>query len=86
MCSNNGEVLRDAAIQGLGIVLLPEFIVQQSLAEGTLEEILLDFQPQTLSLCVIYPTNRHLSTKVQLLTAFLQERFGKLSSPSESKT
>lgn len=81
ICSNNGEVLRDAALQGLGIVLLPQFIVQQSLAQGSLQEILLDYQPQALSLCVMYPTNRHLSTKVQLLTAFLQEKFGGLSSP-----
>ena len=79
MCSNNGEVLREAAIQGLGIVLLPRFIVQQSLDQGYLQEILPAYRPQALSLSVIYPTNRHLSTKVQLLTAFLQERFGALS-------
>ncbi|WP_031291152.1 LysR family transcriptional regulator [Leptolyngbya sp. Heron Island J] len=76
MCSNNGEVLRDAAMQGLGIVLLPQFIVQQGLEQGSLQEILPDYRPRALSLCVIYPTNRHLSTKVQLLTAFLQQRFG----------
>jgi DNA-binding transcriptional LysR family regulator len=75
MCSNNGEVLRDAACQGRGIVLLPQFILQQSLDQGELQTLVLDYQPRTLSLCVIYPTNRHLSTKVQLLTAFLQERF-----------
>ena len=76
MCSNNGEVLRDAAIQGLGIVLLPQFIVQQGLKQGSLQEILSDYRLRELALCVMYPTNRHLSTKVQLLTRFLQERFG----------
>lgn len=80
MCSNNGEVLRDAAIRGLGIVLLPQFIVQKSLEQQKLQEIVLDYQPQPLSLWVIYPTNRHLSTKVQLLTAFLQEHFSPLLS------
>ncbi|MEM7061970.1 MAG: LysR family transcriptional regulator [Cyanobacteria bacterium P01_B01_bin.77] len=80
MCSNNGEVLRDAAILGLGIVLLPEFIVQQSLEQGSLQEIMVDYRPQALSLWVMYPTNRHLSTKVQLLTVFLQERFGTIFS------
>lgn len=81
MCSNNGEVLRDAAIQGLGIVLLPQFIVQASLEQRKLQAIALDHQPQPLSLCVMYPTNRHLSTKVQLLTAFLQKRFEQLFGP-----
>ena len=76
MCSNNGEVLRDAAIRGLGIVLLPRFIIQASLDQGRLAVVLPDHSPRLLSLWVIYPTNRHLSAKVQLLTAFLQERFG----------
>ncbi|MDV3352676.1 LysR family transcriptional regulator [Leptothoe sp. LEGE 181152] len=81
MCSNNGEVLRDASIRGLGIVLLPQFIVKQSLACWDLQEVVLDYQPQALSLCVIYPINRHLSPKVQLLTAFLQKRFERLFTP-----
>ena len=76
MCSNNGEVLRDAAIRGLGIVLLPRFIVQAGLEQGRLAVVLPDYSPRLLSLWIIYPTNRHLSAKVQLLTAFLQERFG----------
>lgn len=78
MCSNNGEILRDAAVRGLGIVLLPKFIVQKNLERWQLQEIRLDYQPQTLSLCVLYPINRQLSTKVQLITAFLQERLGTL--------
>lgn len=80
MCSNNGEVLREAAIRGLGIVLLPEFIVQHGLAQGSLQEIVLDCQPCSLSLCVLYPTNRHLSVKVQLLTTFFKAKFSGLSS------
>jgi DNA-binding transcriptional LysR family regulator len=72
-CSNNGEVLRDAAIAGLGIVMLPTFIVDKELERGKLEIILSDYRPTELTLCVIYPVNRHLSTKVQLFTKFLQE-------------
>jgi len=74
-CSNNGEVLRDVAVKGLGIVFLPQFIVQQELQQGDLEVILPNYQLLELKLCVIYPVNRHLSTKVQLFTQFLQESF-----------
>ncbi|MEM7554387.1 MAG: LysR family transcriptional regulator [Cyanobacteria bacterium P01_A01_bin.84] len=74
-CSNNGEVLRNAAAQGLGIVMLPTFIVQEELKQGKLHIILPDYQPSELTLCVIYPVNRHLSTKVQLFTQFLQKSF-----------
>ena len=74
-CSNNGEVLRDAAVKGLGIVLLPTFIVERELKRGELQIILPNFQAPELALWVIYPVNRHLSTKVQLFTKFLQLEF-----------
>ncbi len=74
-CSNNGEVLRDAAVKGLGVVILPTFIVEKELERKELQIILPDYQPPELTLCVIYPVNRYLSTKVQLFTQFLQECF-----------
>ncbi|MBD2034074.1 LysR family transcriptional regulator [Leptolyngbya sp. FACHB-321] len=79
LCSNNGEVLRDAAVQGLGIALLPIFIVKQELQHGVLRMVLPNYHPPELSISVIYPVNRHLSTKVSLLVDFLQERFGAMS-------
>ena len=74
-CSNNGEVLRDAAIQGIGITLLPTFIVGPALAAHTLEIVLPDYQPSPLTAYIGYPPNRHLATKIQVLTTFLQDWF-----------
>lgn len=79
LCSNNGEVLRDAAVGGLGITLLPTFIVEQELQQGTLRIVLPNYQPPELSISVIYPVNRHLSTKVRLLVDFLQKQLGEQS-------
>lgn len=79
LCSNNGEVLREAALKGLGITLLPTFIVSNELKQGTLRTILPDYHPVELSISVIYPVNRHLSTKIRLLVDFLQQRFGQES-------
>lgn len=76
LCSNNGEVLRDAAVHGLGITLLPQFIVGYALQQGRLQIVLPDYHPPELFITVIYPVNRHLSTKVRLLVDFLQEQFG----------
>ncbi|MBD2054987.1 LysR family transcriptional regulator [Oculatella sp. FACHB-28] len=76
LCSNNGEVLRDAAVRGLGITLLPRFIVEPELQQGKLQVVLPDYHPTELSIYVIYPVNRHLSTKVRLLVDFLQQQFG----------
>ena len=76
MNSNNGEVLRDAACKGLGIVQLPTFIVGQELQAGRLVSILCDHQPAPRTLMAIYPPTRHLSAKVRLFTDFLMQRFG----------
>jgi DNA-binding transcriptional LysR family regulator len=75
LCSNNGEVLKDAAVRGLGITLLPTFIVEAELEQGLLQIVLPDYQATELAISVIYPVNRHLSTKVRLLVDFLKERF-----------
>jgi DNA-binding transcriptional LysR family regulator len=81
LCANNGEPLRDAAVQGLGITLLPRFIVETELAAGRLIHILPDYAAPALSAWVLYPVNRHLSTKVRLFTEFLKARF---STPAAS--
>lgn len=84
LCSNNGEVLREAAVRGLGITLLPRFIVETELQQGSLQIVLPNYQPPELSIYVIYPVNRHLSIKIRLLVDFLQERFGQ--HPDENET
>ncbi len=76
LCSNNGEVLKAAALQGLGIAMLPEFIIGGEVATGQLVRVLAGYEMSSLTLYVLYPVNRHLSPKVQLLTEFLQHRFG----------
>ena len=76
LCANNGEVLRDAAVRGRGIVLLPTFIVGADLQQGTLRTILSEYKVPALFLYAIYPPTRHLSVKVRLFIDHLVERFG----------
>ena len=76
LCTNNGEVLRDAAVKGRGIALLPTFIVGADLQEGGLRSILTDYAAPEISVYAIYPQTRHLSVKVRLFIDFLIERFG----------
>ena len=76
LCANNGEVLRDAAVRGRGIILLPTFIVGADLQQGTLRTILSDYAAPELSLYAIYPPTRHLSVKVRLFIDHLVDRFG----------
>ena len=76
MWSNNGEVLRDAAVAGQGIALLPTFIVGSALQSGELRTVLPDRAPSDITLCAIYPRHRHLSAKVRLFVDLLIARFG----------
>jgi DNA-binding transcriptional LysR family regulator len=76
LCSNNAEVLRDAAIQGRGIALLPTFIADADLEQGRLQRLLKGYQAPELTLCALYPPTRHLSVKVRLFIDFLVGRFG----------
>jgi DNA-binding transcriptional LysR family regulator len=78
LCSNNGEVLREAALRGLGITLLPRFIVESALHQGTLQVVLPNYHLSDLAIEALYPVNRHVSTKIRLLVDFLQQRFGSL--------
>ena len=76
MVSNNGQVLCDAAVRGLGIILSPTFISGPDLQAGRLVTILHDYRPAQVVLSAIYPPTRHLSAKIRLFTDFLMERFG----------
>jgi DNA-binding transcriptional LysR family regulator len=76
-CSNNGEALAIAVAQGLGIALLPQFIVQPYLEAGKMQIILPDYCLRELTVSLIYPVNRHLATKVKLFTEFLQDHYRK---------
>ena len=74
-CSNNGEVLAEAAMQGLGITLLPDFIVEGALAEGRLVRILDDRERSPLSLFVLYPSRHHVPAKTRLFIDYMIEQF-----------
>ena len=76
LCTNNAEVLRDAAVKGLGIALIPTFIAGRDLQAGTLRAVLSEYEAPPTSVYAIYPPNRHLSAKVRFFIDFLIKRFG----------
>ncbi|WP_233866402.1 LysR family transcriptional regulator [Paraburkholderia adhaesiva] len=72
--SNNGEVLRDAAVAGLGIAYLPDFIVAGSVDAGLLVEVLTPYMPPPSALHAVYPRHREASVTIRAFTQFLRER------------
>ena len=77
LAANNSEALRDAALAGLGIALLPDFSAQDSLRAGKLVEVLPDWTPVGSfagQLYAIRPYSAHVPRAVSALVAFLRER------------
>ena len=74
--ANNGDVLIDAAKQGLGVNLVPTFICCDELMNGSLEPALLEFEDDPISVYAVYPHRRHLATRVRAFVDFLADRFG----------
>ncbi|GLO09326.1 LysR family transcriptional regulator [Pseudomonas putida] len=78
MRANNGELLRDAAIAGMGVTYLPTFIVGQALADGRLVNVLEEWTPPALQLSAVYPQHRQVARPVQGFVSFLRERLVQL--------
>jgi DNA-binding transcriptional LysR family regulator len=76
LCVNNAEVLRDVAVKGRGIALIPEFIAADALKNGSLQAVLENYSAPPLALYAVYPPTRHLAVKVRLFIDFLVDRFG----------
>jgi DNA-binding transcriptional LysR family regulator len=76
LCSNNGEVLRAAALRGNGIAELPTFIVGPDIRTGRLSVVLPELPPTELTIFALYAANRYLAAKTRVFIDFLVARFG----------
>ncbi len=76
LCSNNGEVLRAAAIQGVGIAKLPTFIVADDIQAGRLQVVMCEYPAVDLSIYALYAQHRFLAAKTRAFIDFLVKRFG----------
>lgn len=73
--SNNGLVLQQAALRGLGIVYSTTFLAWRDLQEGTLVQVLPEWELPLNDLTALYPAGRQLSPKVRALIDFLVSEY-----------
>lgn len=73
--ANNGNLICDALINGMGIALLPTFIVGDALRKGEAKIILDDWRPNMQDISLLYPSSRHLSAKVRAFVDLAVEHF-----------
>ena len=75
LTANNGDSLLRAAEAGLGIAMLPAFIVAPALARGRLVEVLPGRAPDILGIYALYPQSPFPQPKLRVFVDFLAERF-----------
>lgn len=73
-CNTSGA-LRMAAIQDIGLIWLPDYVVEEDISVGRLVPVLHDFCSEPRPIYALYPHRRHLSSKVRVFVEFLKEWF-----------
>jgi len=73
--SNQGAALRLAAMRGMGIARLPNYLVHDDFENGRLVEILLEYRSPPRAVHVMYPQRRLMPAKVRSFIDFLADRF-----------
>lgn len=74
---NNGRVLAESACRGLGIVRLPEFLVQDHVAAGRLVEVLADHRSAPLEISAVSLERRFRPAKITAFIEFLVAYFAR---------
>jgi DNA-binding transcriptional LysR family regulator len=75
MVSNNGAVLRQAALAGMGIALRSSFALEDDLTSGRLVRLLKGHHLGEMAVMMVYPSRRLLSAKVRSFVEFMNARF-----------
>jgi DNA-binding transcriptional LysR family regulator len=74
--SNQGHALRIAALNGCGIVLQPESLLKEDIAEGRLVPVLPEWSYKPTPMYLIYQQDTRPSAKLRSVIDFLIQRFG----------
>jgi DNA-binding transcriptional LysR family regulator len=73
---NNGDMMRDAAVAGLGIALLPMFIAGAAIKDGSLRAVEVGAQAEDEFIFMAHPEGRRPSAKLRALAEHLRAAFG----------
>lgn len=76
LLADNGDVLALAAEAGMGIALLPHFIVEESLQAGRLVTVLPEWQAPLIYVSVVFASARRLPLKTRRFIDFLVDELG----------
>ncbi|AKI98508.1 DNA-binding transcriptional LysR family regulator [Archangium gephyra] len=71
-------VLREAALEGLGLARLPRSLVDADVREGRLLSVLDAYAAEPLVISLVYPQRKHMPQRVRVFIDFMTEHFRKV--------
>lgn len=74
LTSNDGGLIVDGMLNGLGIGFGPSFLFKKDIEEGRLQLLLSDYYQPPTALSALYPLNRNLSRRIRMLIDYLSQR------------
>src|SRR5690606_6493912 len=77
MEANDAQIIRTAAIQGLGMAIQPNFVVHDDVAAGRLVTVLNDWQLPDIPIYLAYQKHRYLPNKTRAFIDFIVDHFQK---------
>ncbi|WP_308410377.1 LysR family transcriptional regulator [Burkholderia sp. WAC0059] len=73
---NNGPALLQAALSGIGVVMLPDYLVSEHVASGRLVRVLAGYDFPRAPLQLVYLPDRHMTPKLRSFIDFVTARLG----------
>jgi DNA-binding transcriptional LysR family regulator len=77
MTANNGDVLRDLAISGLGMANLPTFLHYEAINKGLLTPVLPDYNWTEFDIFAVYPKTTVIPKRTRRFIDFISGLYGK---------
>lgn len=78
---NVAKAIAGAVAAGMGLGLLPTFVISQAVRNGSLVQVLKQYKIMEHGLYAVYPSNRYVPARVRVFVDYLAERFGESTSP-----
>jgi len=84
--SNEVAATRQAALDGLGIALMPTYFISEDIAQGRLVRLLPGYEPEQLGIHAVYLSRQHQPLLLRSMLDFLAARFSGDTAPWDRAT
>ncbi|MDR2299337.1 MAG: LysR family transcriptional regulator [Comamonas sp.] len=75
--SNSSSAIRAMALAGLGVAVLPDWLVQDDVRSGRLQRVLPGYALPSQPIHLVFPNSRHLPRKTRVFIDFLAEHLAR---------